>query len=134
MYMDGRWEYDNKYFQQMIEHEQKVNNKAVGGSITNLREAIESVSSSSKDGAMPGLQDRAREDSSNNEDINSFGEDGIYDNVEPWEYKALALKQIIGGKPSGMFPSNIPTLYDFSWHGYAQVCKNPLIETKSDFY
>ena len=48
----------------MIEHEQKVNSETVGGIITNLREAIESDSSSSEDGSMPDLQERAREDSS----------------------------------------------------------------------
>ena len=83
MYMDGRWEYDHEYFQQMIEHEQRVNNKTVGGIITNFWETIESDSSSSENGSMPGLQDRAREDSSSNEDKNSVNEDGIYGNGDP---------------------------------------------------
>ena len=51
-----------------------MNNEAVGGIITNLQEAIESDSSSSKDGSMPCLQDRAREESSSKGDINLFGE------------------------------------------------------------
>ena len=83
MYMNGGWEYDHKYFQRMIEHEQKVNRETVGGIITNLREAIENNSLSSKDGSMPGLQERTREDSSSDEGTNSFGEDGIYDDGEP---------------------------------------------------
>ena len=81
-----------------------------------------------------GLQERAREDSFSDEATNSCGKDSIYDNGKPWGYKALTLKQIIGGKPVGMFPSNIPTLYAFSLHGYAQVCKNPSVKAKSDFY
>ena len=123
--MDDRWEYDHEYFQQMIEHEQRVDNEAVGDIITNLLEAIKSNSSSSEDESMPGYQERAREDSFSNEDTNLFGEDGIYDDNEPWGFKALTLKQIIGGKPGGMFFNNISTLYAFSWHGYTQVGKNP---------
>ena len=83
---------------------------------------------------MPGLQDRTRKYSFSNEDINSFGEDVIYDDGELCGYKALTLNQIIGWKPSGIFQSSIPILYTFTLHGYAQVCKNPLIDTKSDFY
>ena len=83
MYMNGRWEYDHKYFQQMIEREQKSNSETVGGIITKLREAIENNSSSSEDGSMPGLQERAREDSSSDGDTNSFGINGIYDDGEP---------------------------------------------------
>ena len=82
--MDGRWEYDHEYFQQMIEQEQRVINKAVGGIITNLQEAIESNFSSSEDGFMLGLQDRARKDSSIDEDTDLCGEDGIYDDSESW--------------------------------------------------
>ena len=111
-----------------------MNNEDVSGIIPNLHETIKSNSSSNEDGSMPGLQDRAREDLSSDIDTDSYGEDGIYDDSEPWGYKALILKQIIGGKPVGMFPSNIPTLYTFSWHGYTQVCWNPLVKTKLDFY
>ena len=117
----------------MIEWEQQVNNKAVGAIIINLCEAIQS-DSSSKDWSMPSLQEKAREDLSSNDNTDSCGEGDIYDNDEPWGYKALTLSQIIGGKSGGMFPSNIPTLYTFSWHGYTQVCWNPLVKTKLDFY
>ena len=48
MYMNGRWEYDHKYFQRMIEHEQKVNSETVGGIITNLQEAIKTTPHSVK--------------------------------------------------------------------------------------
>ena len=83
---------------------------------------------------MPGLQERAREDSSSNNDTDSCDEDSIYDNGEPWGDMALTLSQIISGKPGGMFPINVPILYAFSWHGYAQICKNHTVEAKSDFY
>ena len=129
--MDGRGEYDHEYFQRMIEQEQQMNNKAVGAIITNLRKAIQ-INSPSKNGSLSGLQKRAREDSSSNDDTDSCGEDGIYDDGEPWGYKALTLSQIIGSKPSGMFPSNVPALYAFSWYGYAQVCKNSPFEAKPD--
>ena len=134
MYMNGRLEYDHEYFQRMIEHEQKVNSETVNGIITDLREAVGSDYSSSKDGSMPGLQERAMAELSSDRDIDSFGKEGIYDNGETWGFKELSLKQVVGGKPSGMFPSNVPTLCAFSWHGYAQVCKNPPVEAKSDFY
>ena len=98
----------------MTEHEQKVNGEAIGGIITNLHEAIKSESSSSEDGSMPDLQERAREDSASDKDTNSFGDDGIYDDGEQWGPKELSLKQIIGGNPGGMFPSNISALYAFS--------------------
>ena len=106
--MNERWEYNHEYFQQMIEHEQKVNSETVGGIITNLREAIESDSSSSEDGSIPGLQERAREDLSSNEDTNYFGEDGIYDDGETWGFKELSLKQIIvhGQACEGRISSN----------------------------
>ena len=113
-----------------------MNSEAINGIITNLREAFENESSSSEDGSMPDLQERARKDSlSSDGDTNSFGEDGIYDDGEQWG-KELLLKHVIGGKPGGMFPSNISTLYTFSWHGYAQVGGNPVCNEKSepDFY
>ena len=118
----------------MIEHEQKVNGEAIGDINTNLREAIESDSSSSEDESMPDLQERAREDSSSDRDTNSFGENGIYDNGEQWGPKELSLRQIIDKKSGGMFSNNVPTLYAFSWHGYAQIYKDPPAQTKSDFY
>ena len=111
-----------------------MNPEVIGGIITNMSKLIKD-DSSSDGGSMPGLQERAREDSSSDDDTNSYSDDGIYEDEELWGYKALTLKQIIGGTPGGMFPNNIPTLYAFSWHGYANVCENPLTKNKdSDFY
>ena len=90
-----------------------MNADVVGCIITRISELNEDESSSDND-SMSDLQDRAREDSSSNGDTDSFGDDGIYDDGEPWEYKAMTLKQIIGGTPGGMSPNNIPTLYAFS--------------------
>ena len=70
MYINGRWEYDHEYFQQIIEHEQKVNSETIGGIITNLQEAIENNSSSSESGSMPDLLERARKFSSS--DVDTF--------------------------------------------------------------
>ena len=75
-----------------------------------------------------------REDSSSNNNTDSYGEDGIYDDAESWGYKALTLGQIIGGKSGGMFPINRLTLHAYSWHWYARICKNPTAEPKADFY
>ena len=36
MYMDGRWEYDHEYFQQMIERDIRMNTKVVGCVITGM--------------------------------------------------------------------------------------------------
>ena len=74
---------------------------------------------------MPDLQERAREDLSSDGGTNSFEKDGMYDDGEPWGSKELLMKQIINGKPSGIFPNNIPTLYVFSCDGYRQVGENP---------
>ena len=35
MYMDGRWEYDHKYFQRMIKRDKRLNPEIVGAIITN---------------------------------------------------------------------------------------------------
>ena len=91
--------------------------------------------SSSDDNSMPGLQDRIKENSSSDGDTNSYGNDGIYDDGEDWRYKAQTLKQIIGGKPGSMFLNNTSTLYAFSWHGYAKISVNPVIENEdTDFH
>ena len=133
MYMHGRWEYDHEYFPQMIEQEQRVNNKAIGAIIINLCKAIQS-DLSSKDGSMPGLQERARRDLSSDDNTDSCSKDGFYDDGEPWGCKALTVSQIIGGKPDGMFPNSVLTLYTFSWYGYILLCKNSPVKAKPDFY
>jgi len=83
--------------------------RVIGSIIRNLREVIH-ADSSNNEGSMPGLQERARkdssyseglpmpplqerakEDSSSDEDNKSYDEDGIYNDGESWGYKALAL-------------------------------------------
>ena len=88
--MDGRWEYDHEYFQQIIEREQRVNTETIGAVVTNLYEVIQS-NSSSKDLSISGLQETAREDLSSNDDTDVYNKDGIYDNDELWGYKTLTL-------------------------------------------
>ena len=83
---------------------------------------------------MPPLQERAKEDSSSDEDTKSYGEDGIYNDGESWGYKAFTLKQIIEGNSGGLFPSSCLTLYAFIPHGYAQVHGKCTYRPKSDFY
>ena len=94
------------------------------GSMSGLQERAREDSSSSEGLSMPPLQERAKEDSSSNEDTKSYGEDGIYNDGESWGYKVLTLNQIIGGNSDGLFPRSCPTLYAFSLHGYAQVHEN----------
>lgn len=110
-----------------------MNNEAIGATITNLHETIQR-DSSSKDWFITGLQENAREDLSSNNNTKSCGEDSIYDNGKTWGYNTLILSQIIVGKPGGMSPINVPTLYIFSWHGCAQICKNPPVKATQDFY
>ena len=114
--MDGRWEYDHEYFQQMIKRDIRMNTEVVGYIITRMYE-LDKDKSSSDDDSISDLQDTAREDSSSDDDTESFNDDGIYDDGKPWRYKAQTLKQIIGGKLSGMFPKNNPALHTFSWYG-----------------
>ena len=110
MYMNSRWNLDHEYLQQMIEWEQQVEGEVVGAVITNLREMIYDKSSSddgsmpdlqerakedfsSSDGSsMPPLQERAKEDSSSDDDTKSYDEDGIYDDGERCGCKARTLK------------------------------------------
>ena len=40
MYMDGRWEYDHEYFQQMIKRDKRLNSEVVRAIITNLYDVI----------------------------------------------------------------------------------------------
>ena len=127
--MDGIWEYDHKYFQQMIKQDKRMNPVVIGAIITNMSELIKD-NSSSKGGLMSGLQERARKDSSSDNDTSSCDDDRIYEDREPWVYKVLTLKQSIGGTPGEIFLNNIPTLYAFSWHRYAKVCESPMTNTR----
>ena len=107
--MNGRWEYNHEYFQQMIEWKQRVDIKAIGAIITNFREVAHNDSSSdeksmqglqeraredsssSKGSSIPPLQERAKEDSSSDKDTKSYDEGDIYNDGESWGYKALTL-------------------------------------------
>ena len=80
------------------------------------------------------LQERAKEDSSSDEDTKSYGDDSIYNDGKFCGYKTFTLKQIIGGDSGGLFPSNRLTLYAFSLHGYAQVHGKRSARPKSNFY
>ena len=118
----------------MIEQDRKMNPKVVGAIITNMSELIKDDSSSDGE-SMLGLQELAREDLSSNNDTDSYGDDEIYEKGEPWKFKALTLKKIIGGTPGGVIPNNIATLYGFSWHRYTKIFENPMNKTKeSDLY
>ena len=59
-----------------------MNNEAVSVIITNLGKATQS-DLSSKDESMLGLQERAREDLSSNDNADSCGENGIYHKNKP---------------------------------------------------
>ena len=118
----------------MIEQDERMNPRVDNTINTNMSELIKD-NSSNEGGSMPGLQEKARENSSIDDDTNSCDDEGIYEDREPWGYKALTLKQIIGQAAGGMFPNNVTTLYAFSWHGYSKMCKNAVIENKfPDFY
>ena len=97
--MDERWWYDDEYFLRIIERDKGRNPKVVDATITNMSGLIKDDSSNDS-GLMTGLQERAREDSSSSDETDSFDDDGIYEDGEPWGHKALTLKQIIGGTPS----------------------------------
>lgn len=111
----------------MIELEQRVDIEAVGAIITNLSKAVHNNSYNNKGESMPGLQEKAREDSSSSEgasipflqewakedsfsddDTDSYGEDGKYDDCVLWGYKTPTLSQIIKGNSGGLFPNNRP--------------------------
>ena len=67
MHMDWRWSYDHEYFQRMIERQSKLDDKVVGCVISGMS-VLNNDDSSSEDGSMPGLQERARSDSSSSGD------------------------------------------------------------------
>ena len=82
--------------------------------------------SSSEDGSMPGLQERARSDSSSSDGTDALGGNDLYEDGEPWGYKEQTLKQIISGASVGLsLATDMPTLYAFSLHGHAKVLRCP---------
>ena len=85
--MDGRWNYDHKYFQRMINRDRRMNAEVVGCIITGMSE-LNKDDSSSDDGSMPSLQDQGQNDWSSDDGTDSYGEDGMYDDKRWWGYKA----------------------------------------------
>ena len=78
--------------------------------------------SSSENGSMPGLQERARSDSSSDDDTDSLCGSELYPDGEPWGYQEQTLKQIISGTSIGLsLAADMPTLYAFSLHGHAEI-------------
>ena len=70
---------------------------------------------------MPGLQDRARSDSSSSDDDDSYGGNDMYDDGEPQGCKEQTLKQIISGASDGIsLAIDMPTLYALSLYGHAK--------------
>ena len=65
----------------MIEQDARINIKVVGCIITGMSELNKDKLSSDND------NDRAREDSSSDNDTDSFGNDGIYNDGEPWDIR-----------------------------------------------
>ena len=169
MYMNVRWKHDHEYFQRMIEWEQREagrqeiiprgtnENEVVGALITNMHEFLKDEVSSDDD-SMPGLQDRARsdssssdgssmpflqsraaEDSSSDDDTMSCDEDGLYNDGEHCVYKARTLKEIIGTdfrgieEKGGRLGNISLALFKYNLMGTAQFSHKPSPSQKQDF-
>ena len=106
----------------MIERQSKLDDEVVGCIISGMS-VLNNDDSSSEDGSMPGLQERARSDSSSSgDDTDSLYGSELYADGEPWGYREQTLKQIISGTSIGLsLASDTPTLYAFSLHGHAEV-------------
>ena len=122
MHMDRRWSYDHEYFQRMIERQSRIDDEVVGCVISGMA-VLNSDDSSSEDGSMPGLQDRARSDSSSSGDNTGSSQGSeLYPDGEPWGCQEKTLKQILSGTSNGLsLASDTPTLYALSLHGHAEV-------------
>ena len=83
MHMDYRWSYDHEYFQGMIERQCKLNNEVVGCIISSMS-ILNMDDSSSEDGSMPGLQERAQSDLSSSDGTDSFDGNDLYEDGESW--------------------------------------------------
>ena len=105
----------------MIERQSKLDDEVVGCIISGMS-VLNIDDSSSEDGSMPGLQERARSDSSSGDDTDSLCGSELYEDGEPWGYQEQTLKQIISGASVGLsLAADMPTLYAFSMHGHAKV-------------
>ena len=73
--------------------------------------------------SRPGLQERARSDSSSSgDDTDSLYGSELCPDGEPWGCQEQTLKQIISGTSTDLsLFSDTPTLYAFSLHGHAKV-------------
>ena len=89
--MNGRWYYNHEYFQRMIDRENRTNAEVVGCIITGISE-LNNDNFSSDSGTIPNLQDRSQDDWLSNNGTDSYDEDGMYNDVECWGYKARTLK------------------------------------------
>ena len=78
--------------------------------------------SSSEDGSMSGLQERAQSDLSSSDGTDSFDGNDLCEDGEYLGCKEQTLKQIISGMSGGVsLAIDTPTLYAFSLHGHAKV-------------
>ena len=106
----------------MIERQSRIDDKDVWCVISGMS-VLNNDDSSSEDGSMPGLQDRARSDSSSSgDDTDSLCGSELYPDGDPWGCQEKTLKQIISGTSTGLsLASDTLTLYAFSLHGHAEV-------------
>ena len=109
------------------------------GSMPGLQDRARSESSSSDGSSMPFLQARAAEDSSSDNDTMSCDEDGLYDDGEYCTYKARTLKEIIGtnfrgieGKGETLGSINL-ALFKYSLMGTAQFSHKSTLNQKQEF-
>ena len=106
----------------MIERQSRLDDEVVGCVISGMS-VLNNDDSSSEDGSMPGLQERARSDSSSSgDDTDSLCGSELYPDGEPWGCQEQTLKQIISDTSTGLsLASDTPTLYAFSLHGHVEV-------------
>ena len=71
----------------MIDRHDRMNAEVVGCIITGMSE-LNKDDSSSDGGSIPSLQDGGQSDWSSDNDTDSYGEDGMYDDKRWWGYKA----------------------------------------------
>ena len=75
----------------MIERQSRLDDEVVGCIISGMS-VFNIDDSSSEDGSMPGLQERARSDSSSGDDTDSLCGSEPYEDGDPWGYKEQTLK------------------------------------------
>ena len=75
----------------MIQRQSKLDDEVVGCIISGMS-VLNIDDSSSEDGSMPCLQERARSDSSSGDDIDSFCGSELSTDGEPWGFQEQTLK------------------------------------------